>query len=61
VIYNSLGQKVRTLVNWRQTAGRYTVQWDGRDESGLNVPAGIYFYRLRAGQFEQVRKMVLMK
>jgi len=52
---------VRTLVSARQPAGRYQVQWDGRDEAGQTVPAGIYFYRLKAGQFEQVRKMVLVR
>ncbi|NOX36849.1 MAG: T9SS type A sorting domain-containing protein [Calditrichaeota bacterium] len=61
VIYNSLGQKVHTLVNRHQPAGRYTVQWDGRDKSGRVVPAGIYFYSLKVGQFEQMRKMVLVR
>ncbi|NOX38413.1 MAG: T9SS type A sorting domain-containing protein [Calditrichaeota bacterium] len=60
-IYNSLGQVVRTLVEEHQPAGRYTVQWNGRDDFGRQMPAGIYFYRLKAGQFEQVRKMVLVR
>jgi len=57
-VYNPLGQVVRTLVEAQQPAGRYTVQWDGRDDSGRQLPAGVYFYRLKAGQFEQVRKCV---
>jgi len=60
-VYNPLGQVVRTLVEAQQPAGRYTVQWDGRDTSGRQLPAGVYFYRLKAGQFEQVRKMVLVR
>ncbi|NOX36420.1 MAG: T9SS type A sorting domain-containing protein [Calditrichaeota bacterium] len=60
-VYNPLGQVVRTLVEGQQPAGRYTVQWDGRDASGRQLPAGVYFYRLKAGQFEQVRKMVLVR
>lgn len=60
-IYNLLGQKVRTLVNTRQPAGRYEVNWDGRDENGAEVSGGIYFYRLSAGDFQQARKMVLLR
>lgn len=60
VIYNLTGQKVRTLVkNQKQAAGAYQVVWDGRDETGHAVSAGIYFYRLTAGEFFRTRKMVL--
>lgn len=60
-IYNLLGQKVRTLVNARQPAGNYDVKWDGRDENGMEVSGGIYFYRLSAGSFQKTRKMVLLR
>ncbi|GEM_PF-2749823 len=45
-IYNLLGQKVRTLVDQQQPGGRYTVEWNGRDENGSEVSSGVYFYRL---------------
>jgi len=60
-IYNLLGQKVRTLVDRRQPAGMYTIQWDGRTDSGAHLPSGVYLFRLRAGSFVAVRKMVLVE
>ncbi len=60
-IYNNLGEEVRTLVDMYQTADDYLVIWDGRDDMGVNVAGGIYLYRLRAGRFEAVRKMVFLK
>ncbi|RMH75971.1 MAG: T9SS C-terminal target domain-containing protein, partial [Calditrichaeota bacterium] len=60
-IYNLLGQRIATLVNRRQTRGRYTVIWDGRDQSGKPVASGIYLYRLEADHFVQVRKLVLLR
>jgi len=61
VIYNILGQKVRTLVDKVQKPGRYEVVWDGKDRSGVSVSSGIYFYKLKAGDFEQVKKLVFLK
>jgi hypothetical protein len=55
-IYNLLGQEVATLVNGEQEPGRYNVKFDA---SGL--PSGIYFYRLEAGKFVDVKKMILVK
>ncbi|MCB0303168.1 MAG: family 16 glycosylhydrolase [Calditrichaeota bacterium] len=60
-IYDLLGKKVHTLVNERRPAGRHEVRWDGRDASGQTVGAGVYYYQLRAGTIQQVRKMILMK
>lgn len=60
-IYNSLGQLVRELVNADKKAGYYQVQWDGRNNQGIQVTSGIYFYRIEAGSFTQTRKMILMK
>jgi hypothetical protein len=55
-IYNSLGQKVATLVSERQSAGSYQVQWNA---SGF--AAGLYYYRLHAGNFSDVKKLILLK
>ena len=60
-IFNALGQPIRTLVDGPQQAGPSVIRWDGRDEAGQSLPSGLYFYRLRAGGFVQVRKMVLVK
>ncbi|MGB8656980.1 MAG: T9SS type A sorting domain-containing protein [Candidatus Zixiibacteriota bacterium] len=60
-IYNVLGQKVRTLVKNEKQNGLVTVTWDGKDERGRDLSSGVYFYQLRAGQFSQTRRMVLLK
>jgi len=61
VVYNILGQKVRTLLNDEVTAGQYTAKWDGRDEYGMSVSSGVYFFQLESGSFNMTKKMVLMK
>jgi hypothetical protein len=60
-IYNMVGQVVRTLVDENQAAGRYSIRWDGRDDRGLTVSSGIYFYSLRADKFRAVKKLMLLK
>ena len=62
-IYNIKGQKVKQLVSYiRQLPeGQHSVVWDGRDENNLPVGSGIYLYKLRAGNFEKIKKMILMK
>jgi hypothetical protein len=56
VVYNQLGQVVRTLVNEVRNAGRYEVNFDAQD-----LPAGTYFYTLTAGSFSKTEKVVLNK
>jgi hypothetical protein len=60
-VYNVAGQLVKTLVNRPQMAGRYTVNWNGRDESGRQAAAGVYFYRLTANGTSAARTMNLIK
>lgn len=60
-IYNTLGQRIRTLVRKQQLAGSYSMQWDGKDNAGADAPAGTYLCRLRAGDEVRVIKMVLLK
>ena len=61
VIYNALGQQVRTLVNGTVEQGAHSVTWNGRNEMGKVVPSGIYFYVLNTGNTQISKKMVLMK
>ena len=60
-IYNTVGQAIRTLVNTDQQAGRYTLDWDGRDDMGVLVGSGIYFLRIKAGSFQKIQKMTLIQ
>ncbi len=61
VVYSVRGERVRTLVDQTRPAGSYTEVWDGRDEHGVAVGSGVYFYSLRAGNFQSSRRMVLLK
>jgi len=60
-IYNSLGEKIRTLVNTAQDAGNHTIQWDGLNSSGRSAASGMYLYRINAGKFTSVKKMLLIR
>ena len=61
VVYNMLGQKVRTLVDKQMEPGRYRITWDGRDDSGAKVASGVYFYRFETPTLVTSKKMVLLK
>ncbi len=56
IVYNTLGQQVKTLVNSKQEAGAYTVNF-----SGTELASGVYYYKLTAGSFVKMHKMILMK
>jgi hypothetical protein len=68
-IFNMLGQEVVTLVNEEQNSGRYTIEWNGRNKAGIQVPSGIYIYRLQAydvlsdglAAYSETRKAILLK
>jgi hypothetical protein len=56
VIYDLLGMEVSTLVNSQLNPGRYSAEWNGSD-----LASGMYFYKIEAGSFSQIKKMVLIK
>lgn len=60
-IYDMQGKLVRSLVSERKAAGNYIVSWDSRDENGVKVTSGVYFYRINVGEFTMSKKMILMK
>jgi hypothetical protein len=60
-IYNLFGQVVRRLVDERLPAGTHRIKWNGRDEAGREVAAGVYLYELIAGKTRMTKKMALMR
>jgi hypothetical protein len=60
-IYNVRGQLVRTLVDEPKISGTYEVIWDSKDDRGEAVSSGVYFYKLKAGDYTETKKMILMK
>jgi aminopeptidase N len=56
VVYDLLGKEVKTLVNENKTAGKYTVSFNG-----MNLPSGVYLYRIETDNFKQVKKMMMVK
>jgi len=59
IVYDVLGREITTLVNEKQRAGSYEATFNAGSGDGL--PSGIYFYKLTAGNFSEVKKMILMK
>jgi len=60
-VYNVTGQVVKELVQGKQKPGYYTAVWDGKDAHGRGVASGIYFYRLEAGEFRKIKKLVVVR
>jgi len=60
-VYDAIGREIATLLNKEQKAGHYQATWDIRDVSKNKLPNGIYFYRLKAGNFTETRKMVIVR
>jgi len=60
-IFDLNGRLVDTLINREETAGYKAVKWAGDDSGGHSVSSGVYLYEIQAGDFRQVRKMVLLK
>jgi hypothetical protein len=60
-VYNNSGQMVGTLVNDKQQPGHYNVTWNINNVTQSNLPNGVYFYRLKAGDFTATKKMVILR
>ena len=61
MIYDLMGREVKTLVNNQLSAGYKSVSWNAKNNLGQPVSAGMYLYRISAGDFQSVKKMVLLK
>jgi FlgD Ig-like domain/FG-GAP-like repeat len=59
--YNILGKEIKLLLNENLPAGEHSVQWDGKDDKGNILPGGVYFIQLKAGEYRQTIKAVLLK
>ena len=60
-IYNLLGVEVRRLVAGEKRPGFYSISWNGKNNEDLEVPSGVYLYRLQAGKFTDTKKMLLVR
>ena len=60
-IFDILGRKIRVLINEIQTTGFHSIRWDGLNESKTQVASGVYFYQLKAGDFVDTKKLLLVR
>jgi len=60
-IYSISGQHIKTLTDEMKPSGNYSVTWDGTDENGIRINSGLYIYQIKAGSFNQSKKLMLMK
>lgn len=60
-IFSLMGKHIRTLVQKRLTRGTYSLKWNGKDQNGISVPSGVYFYTLKTNTRQLTNRMVLLK
>ncbi len=60
-VYNLLGQRVKRLFDSEKSYGPHSITWDGTDQKGRTVGTGIYFYQIKAGEYVESKKMLLLK
>ncbi len=61
VIFNTLGQRVRTLLSEDKEAGYFSVEWNGINDNGHQVASGLYIFQVKAGRHHAIKKMILLK
>jgi hypothetical protein len=61
MIYNVLGEKVKTVETVRHAGGRFTARWDGTDDRGTKLSSGTYYYRMVSGSYVSSKKMIMLK
>ncbi len=61
IIYDLKGNRLKLLVNEYKDIGNYSLNWNGTNEKGLSLSAGVYLYSIEVGQSRQTRKMILLK
>ena len=59
-VYTIYGNKIKTLSNKFETAGANDAEWNGKNDAGAKVPAGVYFYTIKAGKTSVSGKIILM-
>ena len=60
-IYDAQGRTVKNLINEKRYSGKSSIQWNAKDNYGQTVPSGIYFFVMKAGDFQKTNKMMLIK
>ena len=60
-IYDMMGRQIKTLTNGIQSPGYKSVQWNATNNQGGSVSAGVYLYKIQAGDFVDTKKMILLK
>ena len=60
-VYDVMGREIKTLVNEKLSPGNYAVDWNGTDDTDRPVASGIYLYRMRSGNYTEIRKMILIR
>jgi hypothetical protein len=60
-VYSLLGTEIAVLKEGIESAGKYSLQWNGKTNDGMQAASGIYFIRMESGLFKMTRKIVLMK
>ena len=60
-IYDLLGNRIKNLVNDHYSKGSHSISWHARNNQGQTVSAGVYLYKVQAGEFQSTKKMILLK
>ena len=61
VVFNLIGQMIKVLNSTFQQPGYYSINWDGKNDNGVSVPSGVYFYTISSKSFQKTKKMLYLK